>query len=130
MNAERRPFVILRHAREGEVHWDLALDLGQALATWQLWSDPATLAVDPEAEDTVIVARRIGEHRRIYLEYEGPISGNRGSVTRVERGEWMPVDLSAELWVIALRGGWLRGNFALQMVEAGTQEWAFRRYQC
>ncbi len=28
---------------------------------------------------------RIADHRRLYLDYEGPISGNRGSVTRVCR---------------------------------------------
>lgn len=31
--------------------------------------------------------RKLPDHRRIYLEYEGPVSGGRGSVHRVAGGE-------------------------------------------
>lgn len=50
---------------------------------------------------------RLADHRGLYLEYEGPLTGNRGVVTRVGRGvvQWikqneeeliflMPLDVS------------------------------------
>jgi len=50
------------------------------LWTWQLFSDPTT------AGDVAIEAVRIGDHRLHYLDYEGPVSGNRGQVRRADRG--------------------------------------------
>lgn len=44
-------------------------------------------------------AERIADHRRIYLEYEGPLSGGRGEVSRVARG--------------AFEGGFLPGGNGL-----------------
>jgi hypothetical protein len=38
----------------------------------------------PPAAGTTI--ERIADHRRSYLDYEGPVSGNRGQVIRVESG--------------------------------------------
>jgi hypothetical protein len=98
-------FVILRHELEGEVHWDLMLDDDQAaghsdddrsLLTWSLSENPLAA----HGADTVIPARRLADHRRLYLDYEGPISGNRGTVTRIEQGEFQWLDehrTSAEL---------------------------------
>lgn len=34
-----------------------------------------------------VVAERLPDHRTAYLEYEGPVSGNRGEVARVAWGE-------------------------------------------
>lgn len=64
------------------VHWDLLVEIpGQErLATWQLSENPAET-------DGPIAARRIADHRRIYLEYEGPLTGDRGWVRRIDRGE-------------------------------------------
>ncbi len=42
-------------------------------------------------------AERLPDHRRVYLDYEGPISGNRGDVRRVASGEVLEADLESEL---------------------------------
>lgn len=55
------------------------LENGPTLRTWRLAELPIQAAKYP--------ARLIGDHRREYLDYEGPISGGRGSVTRMESGE-------------------------------------------
>ena len=55
------------------MHWDLMLDTGETLRTWRL--EPALPGV--------IRAEPLGNHRRAYLDYEGPVSGNRGSVQRL-----------------------------------------------
>lgn len=124
MPQSTRTYVILRHDVGGDSHWDLMLDLGTTLATWQLASDPAVLS-DP-ASTTSISARRIGDHRRAYLTYEGPISGNRGSVTRVESGSY---ELSGHCpcgWTIRLKGQLLAGEFKLTAVTPDV-EGAFQR---
>ncbi len=41
---------------------------------------------DLAARGQRIRSERIGDHRRAYLEYEGPISANRGSVKRLAHG--------------------------------------------
>ena len=67
-------YVILRHENrnpaEPSVHWDLMLEAGTSLRTWAL----AALPVAGES----IAAEQLPDHRLHYLDYEGPISGNRG----------------------------------------------------
>ncbi len=94
------------------MHWDLCLDTGSVLVTWQLLRDPrAWMAAD--APDS-LPARRIADHRRAYLDYEGPISRNRGEVQRVECGNWQETDRSEVRWRIRLEGTWLNGMFLLE----------------
>ena len=73
-------FVILHHTVHGGEHWDLMLEQGNTLLTWQLLREPFELASLP------IPARRIGDHRKAYLDYEGSLSRNRGDVRRVGEG--------------------------------------------
>jgi len=40
----------------------------------------------PDGDGRAIVAQRIRDHRRLYLGYEGPLSGGRGEVRRVWSG--------------------------------------------
>ena len=65
------------HEGFGELHYDLMCESspGSALMTWRAPDWP------PVAGDELI---RIGDHRRDYLEYQGPVSNNRGSVRRVQ----------------------------------------------
>ena len=79
-------FVLLEHNWNG-VHWDLMLEAGEVLRTW---------AIDaPIVSGRDLPARALGDHRKIYLDYEGQISGNRGNVRRVDAGTyralvWLP----------------------------------------
>jgi hypothetical protein len=73
-------FVVLRHdCPDGSWHYDWMIertdpgaDMDRPLMTFRVQSLP-TEAAEFEAE-------RIADHRRAYLEYEGKISGGRGSV--------------------------------------------------
>ncbi|MCR9201304.1 MAG: hypothetical protein NXI04_21895 [Planctomycetaceae bacterium] len=67
-------FTILEHDHPF-LHWDLLLDNGQTLTTWRLKQRPCS--------DEWIAAERLPDHRRIYLDYEGPVSGGRGAVSRL-----------------------------------------------
>lgn len=77
-------FALLEHRAPDGTHWDLLLEMPgrERLATWRLAANPA-VAAGP------IAAEPIQPHRRVYLEYEGPLSGGRGTVRRVDRGRYL-----------------------------------------
>ncbi len=72
-------FVVLEHDHPS-LHWDFMLESGDALRTWRLGHLPRPgIATSCE---------QLPDHRRAYLDYEGPVSGNRGSVKRVLAGHY------------------------------------------
>jgi len=101
-------FVILHHRLDGGEHWDLMLEHGDVLLTWQLLREPIDRASLP------IPARRIGDHRKAYLDYEGPLTRNRGTVHRVDFGSMNMVEITPECCRLVLSGQRLRGSFTLQ----------------
>jgi hypothetical protein len=103
-------FVILKHVRQQDTHWDLMLELpGQELlATWQVH-------LPPEQWGPVVPAVRLPDHRRLYLEYEGEISGNRGHVTWVDEGT-AEVLQTGQRWQIRLEGRKVKGKFEVQVL--------------
>lgn len=108
-------FVVLEHTTETGVHWDLMLELPakEGLATWRLLSDPL------EAPGRPVAAERIGDHRRSYLTYEGPISGGRGQVRRVDAGEAIVIRADPARTQVHLTGARLRGRFEIVAAHAG-----------
>jgi hypothetical protein len=70
-------FVILEHDHP-VLHWDLMLEQGEVLRTWRLLAPPQPAQAIP-AEATF-------DHRPLYLDYEGPVSGGRGRVRRWDGG--------------------------------------------
>ena len=75
--------VLLRHELEDAgSHFDWMIDpgAGRGLISFRL-SCRFDLGGSEQFE-----AIRIPDHRRLYLEYEGPISGNRGRVVRLACG--------------------------------------------
>jgi hypothetical protein len=93
-------FVILRHDHP-DLHWDLMLEAlpdhtegdtrggrGEepTLLTWRLERCPVL--------EIPIPCERIANHRPAYLNYEGPVSGDRGEVRRWDGGtfEWLSRD--------------------------------------
>ena len=81
-------FVLLYHECSPSLgkpsHWDLMLECDGVLLTWNLPQLPIAWGGDAET----IEATRIADHRVAYLDYEGPVSGDRGTVTRVDGGEY------------------------------------------
>ena len=109
-------FVILEHDHP-RLHWDLMLEHEGALRTWRLASAPTR-------PGDVIDAEALGDHRLAYLDYEGAVSGERGTVTRWDGGDYegAPVAGGMEL---TLRGERVRGHAKLTE-DSGrwTFEWA------
>jgi hypothetical protein len=116
MNTTR--FVILHHRQRSGEHWDLMIEQPDALATWQLADDP-TRTEAPRA----ITATRIGDHRKAYLTYEGPVSQDRGEVRRIEQGACELLCADDSTWLLHLQGNHLQGQYALRQVQAN--QWTF-----
>lgn len=111
-------FVILHHRLSDGEHWDLMIERGDVLVTWQLATDPTK---SPLGEP--IPATHIQDHRKAYLEYEGPVSRNRGEVRRVEAGVCEVIEASDNCWRLRLDGGHIRGAYALCHRE--SSDWTF-----
>ena len=76
-------FVILAHTVNGETHYDLMLEVAgqEKLRTFQLARWPLTVGESCDCN-------QLEDHRRVYLDYEGEISGGRGFVERAAAGVW------------------------------------------
>ena len=59
--------------------------------------------------------QRIADHRKIYMEYEGEISGGRGTVKRVAEGLATVLEITAKEMKVRLEGG-EAGEGAYEMV--------------
>jgi hypothetical protein len=93
------------------------LETQTALATW-------SLAQPPDAAPA-IPARALPDHRLAYLEYEGPISDNRGSVTRWDRGSYQLRQYDRD-WVAAVVAGEkLIGEVTLRRSAEDPGLWVF-----
>lgn len=91
------------------------LELGGVLRTWAMEALPIA------GESTA--AEQLQDHRLAYLEYEGEISGERGSVSRVDAGEY-EIDEETELAITArMTGQRLKGTLTLVRDERESQRW-------
>jgi hypothetical protein len=106
-------FVVLEHDWPTP-HWDFLLEAGEVLRAWRLLAKP-TAGVEVPAEPNF-------PHRRLYLDYEGPLSGDRGSVRRWGAGVFEWVEDVAGRVVVDLCGGKLTGRAELREGEGG---WVF-----
>ncbi|MFO0834555.1 MAG: hypothetical protein U0638_06265 [Phycisphaerales bacterium] len=93
--------VILRHdTPDGGTHfdWMILLESGRLM----------TFRVDARPDEAAVRfgVTRLVDHRAAYLDYEGEISGGRGRVTRVARGEVRLLELADERVVLE---GWYAG---------------------
>ena len=88
-------YVLLTHDHPFP-HWDLLLETGEVCRAWRLLEEPGC--------NREIAAEPLPDHRRLYLDYEGPVSGNRGSVERWDSGTYSTVSESAAALVVRLNG--------------------------
>jgi len=101
-------YVILEHDHPRR-HWDLMLEAGEALLTWRLEAWPK--------DGVRIRAEPIGDHRTAYLDYEGPVSGNRGRVQRRDEGVY--AGEAALPLSVTVSGRCLRGTVTIAADSAG-----------
>jgi hypothetical protein len=114
--------VILEHTGSAEykpgVHWDLMLEVGDRLRTWELDAVPA--------DGITIHATELGLHRLDYLDYEGPVSGNRGSVRRWDSGTYDLLHETPGELEIAIQGVKIGGKVLLRRDAHDEATWSLQ----
>ncbi|MHC4443890.1 MAG: DNA polymerase ligase N-terminal domain-containing protein [Planctomycetota bacterium] len=118
-------FVILRHEGWDSLHWDLMFDMGDVLATWQFPANPCPVGAG-EVKYPLRVSR-LPDHRRAYLDYEGPLSGDRGMVRRVDGGRYTLEERSSAVWTVRMAGRLLSGRYQLTLVAGADAVWEWHR---
>ncbi len=81
------------------------LETGSVLQTWRLAALPIIGGVTS--------AEPIGDHRLAYLEYEGTVSGGRGTVKRYDTGEYAIISDDSRSVKLQLQGQRLNGVIAV-----------------
>jgi len=107
-------YVILEHDHPHR-HWDLMLESAGVLRTWRL--------AEPPRPGGAVAAEPIGDHRRAYLDYEGPVSGGRGTVVRWDAGTFEWETDSPRRVAVVLQGTRCRGRALL--ATAADDGWLF-----
>src|SRR5579859_2074330 len=97
-------YVILEHDYP-ERHWDFMLESGEVLRTWKLAAPPQP--------GQVVAAEASFDHRRLYLDYEGPIRGGRGRVVRWDSGSFDWIVNEPDTVGVRLDGNRLQGQARL-----------------
>ncbi len=72
-----------------DVHYDLMLESEGGLLTF-------AVSKKPSANHTKLPAIELPLHRDAYLEYEGPVSGDRGTVNRVMAGTFALIEIAPQ----------------------------------
>jgi len=113
-------FVILKHDHP-HLHWDFMLEVDDALRAWRLAERPVC--------GKQIAAEYTFEHRLMYLDYEGPVSNNRGSVKRWDGGvyrQFLTAD-QANALELELDGGRICGR--VRLTRQSGNHWIFEWLQ-
>jgi hypothetical protein len=110
-------FAVLQHDSPQGRHWDFMLETREALATWALAEPPDAAAA--------IAAEVLPDHRTAYLDYEGPVSEGRGSVTRWDRGTYQLNRYEADEVVAVVAGEILIGEITLRRSPEDPAQWTF-----
>ncbi|HBI41986.1 MAG TPA: hypothetical protein DDY78_03890 [Planctomycetales bacterium] len=110
-------FAILEHDYP-TLHWDFLLEQDDVLLTWRLPTPPELGAM--------VNALKAFDHRRLYLDYEGPVSGGRGKVTRWDGGTFDWEVREPGCMAVRLYGARLRGVFRLELLDGKMWRGEFR----
>ena len=103
-------FAVLAHDWP-EPHFDLFLEAGSTLQSWKLPAD-----FSPPARSSILLG---APHRLLYLDYEGPVSAGRGSVSRWGAGEFRRISETQ----VHFFGTRLAGLY--EWLKDGTGQWTF-----
>jgi hypothetical protein len=106
-------FVILEHDPPRGKHYDFMLEFGDVLKTWSL-PNPPVVGFEQHAEI-------LPDHRIAYLDYEGPISNNRGTVKPWDKGTYRLIEQTEEKILVELAGEKVHGRAKLVTAETPGQ---------
>jgi hypothetical protein len=102
------------------------LEAGETLQTWALnelphdWQNIEGLKC---AASNSVPADQLADHRLAYLDYEGPVRGDRGTVTRIDEGTYESRMRAADRLVVDVVGKVIRGEIELQRNAVPSSQW-------
>lgn len=107
---------LLRHdLPDGSSHFDWLIERTPdepRLLTVRLETNPLATHTWP------ISGQQLPDHRRLYLDYEGPISGDRGAVSRIAHGTLRSIEHQTWAWNTEMAN--LRGVLTIRPSEGPT----------
>lgn len=110
-------FVVQQHNIGRTVHWDLMLQRSggkgdqdtRDLATWQLPFPPVLINLALPVD-----IRALPDHRRVYLDCQGPVRGGRGVCRIFDKGRYRLILRCEAYWQVEFEGRRLSGVFWLR----------------
>jgi hypothetical protein len=118
MAENNKKFVIQKHVRGNDIHWDLMLEAGNILETYRLPVPPEKITAEP------VEAIKIFDHPLRFLTYEGSVNKGQGSVEIADSGIYQILYKTHSCVELQLDGKILKGKFTLTLIEA--DRWEFR----
>ena len=115
MNYQSKKFVIQKHKKEGDIHWDLMLESDGFLETYRLDVPPEEIASRPAN------AQKIFDHPMKFLTYEGSVNEGKGSVSIADAGTYRIVKETDETIEMNLDSKMLTGNII--MIRVKDNQW-------
>lgn len=95
-------------------HFDLFLESQGTLMTWEL----SSLLTSQNKQ----VVRRLANHRLLYLDFQGPLSNDRGTVKLIDSGSLEWVTLESERLIARINGQALAGLLTLTSDTSSTDD--------
>lgn len=111
-------FSILTHDHPF-LHWDFLLEAGNACRTWRLLSPP-----DSHGE---VIAEALSDHRLMYLNYQGPVSGDRGHVSQWDSGSFEWRQNEADAVEVDVAGSRIQGRICVRRTADKSWIWFLER---
>jgi len=117
-------FVLLEHSQANQTHWDLMFAPAQSPKTHEAKLVTFKIPINPHLwTEKPVSCEKIADHRPIYLTYEGPLTGNRGHVRRIDHGSYDPIEISVYRWLVSVQGAILTGRILLDGRTTGQNSW-------
>lgn len=110
-------YVILDHDWP-EPHYDLLLETTDHLSAWRVHGLPWGQEPVPAVPNF--------PHRKLYLHYEGELTGDRGRVARVDAGQFTYLIDTADVYVLELEGTKLHGRAELRRLGQDQWHWVYQ----
>ena len=98
-------FVIHKHTRGDDVHWDLMIEEESCLKTWRLDNPPEKVAAGKTK------ATPIFDHDKKFLTYQGPVNNGTGTVELADSGTCEILTNNENELKIKFEGNFLKGIF-------------------
>jgi len=121
---EKLVYVIQRH-QASHLHYDLRLEEEGVLKSWAIPKEP------PQEEGIKRLAVQTEDHPLGYEEFEGVIPEGQygaGKVETWDKGDYIPLEVTASKWVIEIKGEKLQGRYCLiklKAKESKDNNWLF-----